>query len=501
MPNPFTYPAFDLVTMSPLDALPYQGVSFGEVLNQPGPWTGQLPLADPRIQELGWERASREGCTALFVDLGGELVWGGIIWTRQYQESAKGKPIKVGATEFGSYFKQRLQAADYTIPNPAAIYWNANPADPMVIAQQMIMDAQAGAITFTPVQTTSAASGTGTVTSLSVTALTAALPLGAKFTIAGDTNAPVIVWTVTTAAPIGAVTVAVTASVSVTTTIAAGNILVGNAPTANPYAIGGNGLNGTNLGITVVLNGSTPTGDWISPTYPGTQLQTIDSIINTLSQMGYQLGPDYSFDCQYLPGTKIPAITMNFWTPRKGQLAAQSGIVVLKSDMVDFTYDEDSTPQALGISETASGTGGLSPAYVSVPTMGYPPLEKTISRTQVNNEGVLVTLADADLDLYANPVILPTITVPLALPDSQGGTDPTQIGFANFNLGDDLLWRIDPLSGGGLNVSPRFPNGMSFEWRIVKWLCQVPDSGLPVLVFTLALPPTTVSPPPAPPLA
>ena len=167
----------------------------------------------------------------------------------------------------------------------------------------------------------------------------------------------------------------------------------------------------------------------------------------------------------------------------------------------DFTYDEDSTTQALGISETASGTGGLSPAYVSVPTMGYPPLEKTISRTQVNNEGVLVTLADADLDLYANPVILPTITVPLALPDSQGGTDPTQIGFANFNLGDDLLWRIDPLSGGGLNVSPRFPNGMSFEWRIVKWLCQVPDSGLPVLVFTLALPPTTVSPPPAPPLA
>jgi hypothetical protein len=75
-------------------------------------------------------------------------------------------------------------------------------------------------------QTTSAASGTGAgVVTLPVTALTQPVPAGFTFTIAGDTNAVKIVFTTTAAAGIGAVVLAVTTSISITTTIAAGAIV------------------------------------------------------------------------------------------------------------------------------------------------------------------------------------------------------------------------------------------------------------------------------------
>ena len=69
-------------------------------------------------------------------------------------------------------------------------------------------------------QSTSAASGTGTVTSLSLTAIDTPLPAGMTFHITGDTNTPKIVFTVTETAGVGAVSVAVSAP-TVTTTIAA----------------------------------------------------------------------------------------------------------------------------------------------------------------------------------------------------------------------------------------------------------------------------------------
>jgi hypothetical protein len=74
-------------------------------------------------------------------------------------------------------------------------------------------------------QATSAVSGTGTVTTLTVTGLTKAIPNGYQFQIAGDTNTTKIVFTTLAFGPVGATTLAVSASQSVTTTIAAGNIV------------------------------------------------------------------------------------------------------------------------------------------------------------------------------------------------------------------------------------------------------------------------------------
>lgn len=74
-------------------------------------------------------------------------------------------------------------------------------------------------------QATSAASGTASPTTLTVTATTKPIPAGYTFTIAGDANTTKIVFTTTAFAPVGTTTLQVSVSQAITTTIAAGNIV------------------------------------------------------------------------------------------------------------------------------------------------------------------------------------------------------------------------------------------------------------------------------------
>ncbi len=117
-------------------------------------------------------------------------------------------------------------------------------------------------------QATAASSGTGTVTSLTVTALTSSIPQGTKFQISGDTNTTKIVFTTTAFAPAGVTTLAVTASQSVTTTIVAAAIIPvfvddgtvtpsGNLPTVDQTAGPGlaTGYQAPKLGVVANPNG------------------------------------------------------------------------------------------------------------------------------------------------------------------------------------------------------------------------------------------------------
>lgn len=406
--NPFTYPAWDLVAGEPLDTIPYGSVQFGAPLNQPGSWSGQVSLAAlssaalAAAQQAGtgpqfsYQRATSCSNTALFVDFLGTLVWGGILWTSGYDSSDPSKLKKMGATEFGSYFQQRIQAADYSAT------WAAG-QDPMLIAQQVIEDAQA------------------------------------KGTVMG--------------------------------------------------------------GITLVLNpAGGEGGPEITPSYPGTALQTIDSIVSILSQMGYTAGFDYTFDCAYLPGTQTPAVTMNLWYPRKGRTAAQSQLVLLSSDCT-FTYPVDGTQQATSITETGSGIGSILPATASVVLPDYPLLERTFARSQINDDGTLAAITLGDLGLYCFPVVSPTFTVPVRW-DSDTGTVPPDapLQFGTFDRGDDFLFRVDPIAGAGQNTDPYFPEGCEFEWRINSWQCNVADKGLSTIVLSAGIPPLQTIPPPQPPL-
>jgi hypothetical protein len=408
--NPFTYPAWDLVSADPLDTIPYGGVTFGAPLNQPGSWKGQVSLAAlssaATVQaqragtgpQYGYRRATSCSNTLLCVDFAGTLIWGGILWSTDYDSSDPQKLLKVGAEEVGSWFQSRTQAQDY------ATTWAAG-ADPMLIAQQVCEDALAKASIF------------------------------------------------------GGITVTL-------------------------HPAGGEG------------------GPQINPSYPGTALQTIDSIVSILSQMGYTIGYDYTFDVAYLPGTKTPGITMSFWYPRKGRTAAQSDLVLLSKDC-HFTYTIDGTQQATDITETGSGTGSVVPATGSAsggPFVDYPLLERTFSRSQINDDGTLAQVTLGDLFLYCYPVVSPTFTVPVTLPGPDGTVPPeAPLQFGTFDRGDDFLFRVDPVAGGGENTDPRFPEGCEFAWRINSWQCTVADKGQSQIVLSAGIPPG-VFPPPQPPL-
>lgn len=409
--NPFTYPAWDLVAGQPLDTLPYSAVTFGAPLNQPGSFTGEVSLAALASAamraaaaggvgpQFSYTRATSPSNTALFVDLAGTLIWGGILWTSGYDSSDPEKLLKVGATEFGSYFQARIQAADYSATWAAGL-------DPMLIAQTVIGNA-----------------------------------------------------------------------------LSAGTVMGGITLTLNsPYSPPSNGLQ-------------------ITPSYPGTALQTIDSIVSILSQMGYMAGFDYTFDAAYLPGTNTPSITLNLWYPRKGRTAAQSQLVLLSKDCT-FTHPVDGTQQATQIVETGSGVGTIVPVTASYQPPGYPLLQRTFARSQINDDGTLAAVTANDLGLYLYPVVSPTFTIPVTLPDPVSGqVSPTApMAFGTFDRGDDFIFRVDPISGGGQNTDPRFPLGCEFEWRINSWQCTVADKGVSQLVLSAGVPPLATIPPPQPPL-
>lgn len=256
----------------------------------------------------------------------------------------------------------------------------------------------------------------------------------------------------------------------------------------------------------------------VSVTYPGTQLQTIDSMLQTLSQMGYGAGIDYTWDVAYSDdefGGLVPVITFNIWFPRAGRPIASSGLVINRGSVIDYSYTGDATQQANSLfvsGATLSGSGGTAPVEgvaLNVIEEGWPLLEKAESHVQINDEAVLLEVAAGDLAVYQYPVTTPTITLPVpmpnpaAFPNEPGFLDPSVITFGDFDLGDDVTFVIDPApvsaSGQqvfGLNNSPRFPDGLNFTFRIIEWTCTVSDTGLSTILIDLAVPPLGSFPPP-----
>jgi hypothetical protein len=414
--NPFTYLAYDAMTMAELDPLPYTGpVPFSRQVNAAGSWGGALPIEAPELEVSNFLGSSNTGRTLLFVDYAGILVWGGMLWTRRYKKSER--KLVIGASEMHSYWGQRLQAKDYST------YWEpsgvAGETSPLEIVKKLVEDAKERE-----------------------------------------------------------------------------HKLIEEATGTGRYIAGG---------ITVQTNYSEAytAAPPISVSYPSTQLQTIDSIMQTLSQMGYGAGYDYSYDASYKPGTKEPEITLNLWFPRMGRRAAQSGIVILDKNCIDSEYPEDSTQQADSIHVTGSGSGGIQPDEATADNVlqaGYPLLEAMVSHTQINNQSVLADVSLGELAMRAWPVVTPTVELPIPLPNPEtGALNPDLLTFGSFNLGDDLIYRVDPVAAG-MNSDPRWPKGHDFEWRINSWTATVNEKGVPVLLLDFALPPIEEIPGPMPPL-
>lgn len=109
----YTYVFCDLLTNQIISVLPAQRVTFTNQLNGAGTFTGEINMADLRVQRLNPLAATIPGRTALYIDRGGVLVWGGIIWKRRYSsqgQNSSGDPgtLLITGQEFWSYFKKLL---------------------------------------------------------------------------------------------------------------------------------------------------------------------------------------------------------------------------------------------------------------------------------------------------------------------------------------------------------------------------------------------------------
>jgi hypothetical protein len=133
----FTYPFCDLVTNKYLGQVPLAGVSFSSQLNSAGSFSAKLKLSDPIVQKTLQGVAVADdllptGRTAIYVDMDGTLVWGGILWTTSYDSPSQ--TVTLGAVEFWSYFAQRV------ISWNTAFYYNE---DQFSIVEDLINTCQA----------------------------------------------------------------------------------------------------------------------------------------------------------------------------------------------------------------------------------------------------------------------------------------------------------------------------------------------------------------------
>lgn len=100
----YRYFLTDLVSNSVVAEVPFDGVSYERVLRRAGSFSGSIPLI-AATEKLDLYKSTMPGRTGLYVMRNDQCVWGGIIWSRTYNESSK--TLSVDASEFTSYLYHR----------------------------------------------------------------------------------------------------------------------------------------------------------------------------------------------------------------------------------------------------------------------------------------------------------------------------------------------------------------------------------------------------------
>ena len=111
--------------------LPLTGVGFTQQLNQAGTFSGHILLSGVNAYDFNIDASTIPGKCAVYVDRDGILVWGGVIWGRQYNSTSQ--TLSITAREWISYFEHRRITADEQFTN----------ADQLVISKTLIENAQA----------------------------------------------------------------------------------------------------------------------------------------------------------------------------------------------------------------------------------------------------------------------------------------------------------------------------------------------------------------------
>lgn len=132
----YTYYAANPLTDSIIDELPLRNVTFDTKLNGIGSFSAELPLSDSNLVPTSELNSTAPNQTAIWVDRGGVLVWGGLVWTRGYDSEKE--TVKLGGNDFMSYFEHRFI-------NDTLTYTNV---DQLSIVKQLLQYAQGQNVSF-----------------------------------------------------------------------------------------------------------------------------------------------------------------------------------------------------------------------------------------------------------------------------------------------------------------------------------------------------------------
>ena len=127
----YRYLFADLLSNQVIAELPLTNVNFTQQLNTAGTFTGEILLSGINAAGMNVANATIPARSAIYVDRDGVLVWGGVIWNREY--SSSNQTLKVTAREFESYFERRRITADVVFSN----------TDQLTAVQSIINTAQA----------------------------------------------------------------------------------------------------------------------------------------------------------------------------------------------------------------------------------------------------------------------------------------------------------------------------------------------------------------------
>ncbi|MFI8961445.1 hypothetical protein ACIGO8_04945 [Streptomyces sp. NPDC053493] len=106
----------DLITDQTIDILPLRDVSFDDYIGKAGSLSGTIPIPNKEIADR--VKKVREGRTAVYLERGGDLWWGGIIWTTTLQSSGRGVlTLGIQAATFDSYAGRRRIRTDELVYN------------------------------------------------------------------------------------------------------------------------------------------------------------------------------------------------------------------------------------------------------------------------------------------------------------------------------------------------------------------------------------------------
>jgi hypothetical protein len=100
----YRYFLYDLLSDTFLAEIPFKGVSYGRALREAGAFSASIPVIDATMS-LDLYNSTMPGKTALYVVKNDKCVWGGLIWSRNYNIITR--TLSVNANEFTSYLHHR----------------------------------------------------------------------------------------------------------------------------------------------------------------------------------------------------------------------------------------------------------------------------------------------------------------------------------------------------------------------------------------------------------